>query len=103
MLAKLGKNVVCIKNIPSNLIEEAFFILKDIDESDEIEYGGKRRELALKEIDEMTDEYTKTIKVEIEKERERVMKLKNKLLKIKIISLLIACTFLFLLLLTIKS
>ena len=29
MISNVDKNVICIKNIPSNMIEEAIFILKE--------------------------------------------------------------------------
>lgn len=50
-----NKKVICVKDIPSNLIEEAIFILK----SDVVEdKKGTRKEIILKETEELVREYS---------------------------------------------
>ena len=54
MTSNTNKNVICVKDIPSNIIEEAIFILKaDVDE-DAIDI---RREIARDEAEEFLSEY----------------------------------------------
>ena len=77
-----NRKVVCIKDIPSNLIEEAIFILK----ADDIDDKGKkskisRHEIILKETEDLVREYTdefskKKIKDEMETKQNRDIKLK---------------------------
>ena len=86
MLTRLSKNVVCVKDIPSNLIEEAFFILKDTNEMGDSKGDNKREKIAMIEINDMVDEYTRKIKSENEKQKISRIKLKNKLMKIQPIS-----------------
>ena len=54
MTSNTNKNVICVKNIPSNIIEEAIFILKeDIDE----ETVNVRNEIARDEAEEFLSQY----------------------------------------------
>ena len=64
-----NKKVVCVKDIPSNLIEEAIFILK----SDVVEdKKGTRKEIILKETEELVREYSDEFdKIEIYEEEEK--------------------------------
>ncbi len=54
MTTNTSKNIICVKDIPSNIIEEAIFILKpDVDES----YVDIRKEIAKDEVEEFVGEY----------------------------------------------
>lgn len=72
-----NKKVVCVKDIPSNLIEEAIFILK----SDVIEdKRGIRKEIILKETEELVREYSDEFdNMEIDDEEEKNIKTDLKL------------------------
>lgn len=79
-----NRKVVCIKDIPSNLIEEAFFILK----TEDIEANCKnaktiRHEIILKETEDLVKEYTDEFsKMKYEEE---IAKNKKQDIKMKII------------------
>ncbi len=71
MISNLNKNVICIKDIPSNLIEEAFFVLKinknELDESKE----SKRKIIIMNEINEIIKEYSGKFQIEKEKQKKK--------------------------------
>ena len=49
MITNTNKNIICVKDIPSNIIEEAIFILKpNVDE----ECVDMRKEIAREEAEE---------------------------------------------------
>lgn len=82
MIMHMGKKIICIKDIPSNLIEEAIFILK----SDELKKRNSKLEIKTKEIilDEaevIVDEYVKKIQDEKNKELETKINKKAQLKK----------------------
>ena len=57
MITNTNKKVICIKDIPSNLIEEAIFILKtDIDASNE-KLKKKRKEIIGNEAESLLNDY----------------------------------------------
>ena len=57
MITNTNKKVICIKDIPSNLIEEAIFILKtDIDASNE-KLKKKRKEIIENEAESLLNDY----------------------------------------------
>jgi predicted nucleic acid-binding Zn ribbon protein len=66
MITKSNKNIVCIKDIPSNLIEEAILILKPNVSKDEKtnDVKPKSREIILKEAEEIIKEYSSTAQIE---------------------------------------
>ena len=72
-----NKKVVCVKDIPSNLIEEAIFILK----SDVIEdKRGIRKEIILKETEDLVREYSDEFdNMEVEYQEEKNIKTDLKL------------------------
>ena len=81
MIMHMGKEIICIKDIPSNLIEEAIFILK----SDDLKNRNQKLELKTKEIilDEaevIIDEYVKRIQEDKIREKEIMM---NKMKQVK--------------------
>ncbi|MBQ6860317.1 MAG: hypothetical protein IJO08_01565 [Clostridia bacterium] len=54
MITNTNKNIICVKDIPSNIIEEAIFILKpNVDE----ESVDMRKEIAREEAEEFLGEY----------------------------------------------
>lgn len=64
MITNVNKKVICIKDIPSNIIEEAFFILKtDVNKTEKL--SEKRREIVTKEAENFLKEYI----VEIQKDK----------------------------------
>lgn len=68
-----NKKVVCVKDIPSNLIEEAIFILKS-DVVDDKKSKGARREIILKETEDLVREYSDEFeRLESEEENEKVI------------------------------
>ncbi len=92
MLTRLSKDVICVKDIQSNLIEEAFFILKS-NGLEEMDTNNKRRDIAMLEIGDLIEDYSTKLKIENEqyrKETERKVKMKNTKMKI----ILLAMTFL---------
>ena len=70
-----NKKVVCVKDIPSNLIEEAIFILKsDVVDDKNSKTKGARREIILKETEDLVREYSDEFdRMEIEEENEKVI------------------------------
>lgn len=68
-----NKKVVCVKDIPSNLIEEAIFILKS-DVVDDKKSKGARREIILKETEDLVREYSDEFeRLECEEETKKVI------------------------------
>ena len=60
MIINLGKKIICIKDIPSNIIEEAVFILKsNVVNNKETKYIESTKEIILNEAEEIIDEYSK--------------------------------------------
>lgn len=79
-----NKKVVCVKDIPSNLIEEAIFILKsDYDDSKNPKIESTRKEIILKETEDLVNEYSNEFS-QIEYEDERNIIIKNNM-KLKIV------------------
>ena len=61
-----NKKVICVKDIPSNLIEEAIFILKtDMDEPKSQKVRYTKNQLVLKE----TEDFISTYSFDLEKQR----------------------------------
>lgn len=89
------KNIVVLKNVPSNIIEEAFVVLKDnikihkqervgnkehIDMKDE---KIKDKDYVIKEAELIVSEYIKKIENKEFKEKKETKKLKEKCKKLK--------------------
>lgn len=63
MITNGNKKVICIKDIPSNIIEEAIFILK----ADEKSTGkARRKEFAMREAESFVTDYSKQLEGEEE-------------------------------------
>lgn len=90
MITRLNKNVICIKDIPSNLIEEAIFILKT-NESEPLK--RKSKDIIINEADNIIKECSLKLQEEINQTRINELKAKNKLKKIKTNSITLAITF----------
>ena len=86
MITNTNKNIVCVKNIPSNIIEEAIFILKnDLESSKKEKIVKMKNEIFLNESESIIKEYS----LEFEKERVEKLKVKKKMLKVIIGTLVI--------------
>lgn len=101
MITNTNKKVICIKDIPSNLIEEAIFILKtDIDASNE-KLKKKRKEIIENEAESLLNDYMDDVSdydYEYENENEK-LNFRNKKIKAILItvSAVIVCYLLSLL------
>lgn len=101
MITNTNKKVICIKDIPSNLIEEAIFILKtDIDASNE-KLKKKRKEIIENEAESLLNDYMDDVSdydYEYENEAEK-LNFRNKKIKAILItvSAVIVCYLLSLL------
>jgi hypothetical protein len=72
MITRISKKVICIKDIPSNLIEEAIFILKTNDKNDASDKPSQKKrgsDLILREAEEIVNEYVGKFQKEFESER----------------------------------
>lgn len=92
MITRLSKNVVCIKDIPSNLIEEAFFILKTSYREDDAK-DKRKKEIVMSEVDDLIKEYSGKFQKEKEQATSEDIVNKNKLKKIKTRTLLLTVAF----------
>ena len=85
MIMNLGKKIICVKDIPSNIIEEAIFILKsNVVDNKNSKLEIKTKEIILDEAEEIVDEYLDKIhqkKVE-EKNIEKNKQLKKEIMYI---------------------
>ena len=85
MILNSNKKVICIREIPSNVIEEAIFILKEnVMETEEDETYGRTKDIILKEAEEIVEEYISKVEYEGEEDDEGYQ-IKNKSLKKEII------------------
>ena len=58
MILHSDKKVICVKDIPSNIIEEAIFILKEnVIENAEAEFEERNKEIILNEAEDIVEEY----------------------------------------------
>lgn len=97
MITNINKKVICVKDIPSNIIEEAIFILKT-DTSSANKNSEKRKELAQKETEDFLNEYISKLKQDNFKEKRVKQKVLNRE-KIKVflitVAVLVSCYLLF--------
>ena len=93
MNTSTNRKVVYIKDIPSNLIEEAIFILKsDIEESDNKKLNITRNEIILRETEDLVKEYEDEYDlIEIEEAPSSNI-MNNFKIKMVLIGVLVACT-----------
>ena len=65
MIMNLGKKIICVKDIPSNIIEEAIFILKaNVVDNKSGKLEMKSKEIILDEAEDIVDEYLEKIQAE---------------------------------------
>jgi len=74
MVTKLNKNVLLIKNVPSNLIEEVVVILK----TEEKNIKNKTKEILMLEAKEIINDCTLKLQNEYEIERKKEREIENK-------------------------
>lgn len=86
MITKLNKNVLHVKDIPSNLIEEAILILK----IDDKKIKNKTKEILMIEANELIEDYGAKLKAECEARQiaERNEENRKKRLRTNILSIL---------------
>lgn len=77
MVMHMGKKVVCVKDIPSNLIEEAIFILKTNDKEPSAKLEQKTNEIILEEAENIISEYVLKIQKNNDSEEENLKKIKQ--------------------------
>ena len=88
MLTNFCRNVLYVKDIHSNIIEEAFFVLKNND----VKNIKMCNEIAMSEIDSIIDTFLMTFNKEKE-DKNKMAKAKNELKKVKIITSLCISAF----------
>ena len=93
MNTSTNRKVVYVKDIPSNLIEEAIFILKsDIEESDNKKINITRNEIILRETEELVKEYEDEYDlIDISEDETNSNIMNNFKLKMVLAGVLVAC------------
>lgn len=96
MITNINKKVICVKDIPSNLIEEAIFILKT-DTSTNKTNNEKRKEIAQKEAEDFLSEYLSKFRKDNieEKNNKKIRKTKLNIALITV-AIVVTCYILFL-------
>lgn len=90
MITNTNKNVICIKNIPSNLIEEAIFILKSNDVIENEKTRNKRKKIAENEAEIFLNDYINEFsKNDIESDDKKLKKTKIKAIIITALSVIV--------------
>jgi len=95
------KNMVVLKNLPSNLIEEAFVVLKDNVKVHKEELAGNKKEdsnvnnikskdYVIKEAEMIVSEYISKIEIKEFKGAKEKLKLEEKCKKLKCLSIFLA-------------
>lgn len=85
MITRINKNVICIKDIPSNLIEEAIFILKSNDSKQNgFTIKSKNKDIVMSEINEIIKDCSDKLELDREREKAREKLEKDKLKRIKL-------------------
>ena len=77
MTTNINKKVICVKDIPSNIIEEAIFILKsDVSKNEKNQL--KRKEIATKEVEYILNDYIEQMRKDEIEHRKRINSKNNK-------------------------
>lgn len=89
MILHSDKKVVCVRDIPSNIFEEAIFILKENVLENEEENEERTKEIILREAEDIVEEYNYQLQCdeEVFEEEEPTKSLKGEI--IYVVSLLI--------------
>lgn len=85
MITRINKNVISVKDIPSNLIEEAIFILKtnDVDQKG-LTVKSKNKDIIMSEVNEIIKDCSAKLQLEHENIKTEERREKDKLKRIKI-------------------
>lgn len=95
MITRINKNVICIKDIPSNLIEEAIFILKTSNGKEKsFSIKSRNKDIIMSEVNEIIKDCSNKLEVEREnaKIKERNAREKLKRIKVNVITMAIIIT-----------
>ena len=85
MITRINKNVVCVKEIPSNLIEEAIFILKTSDNKEKgFTIKNKNKDIVMTEVNEIIKDCSSKIEIDFENEKNDEKKEREKLKRTKV-------------------
>lgn len=85
MITRINKNVICIKDIPSNLIEEAIFILKTSNGKEKsFAIKSKNKDIIMSEVNEIIRDCSNKLEVEQETAKIQEKNDREKLKKIKV-------------------
>lgn len=85
MITRINKNVICIKDIPSNLIEEAIFILKTSNDKEKsFAIKSKNKDIIMSEVNEIIRDCSNKLEVEQETAKIQEKNDREKLKKIKV-------------------
>ena len=80
VITHINKNVVCIKDIPSNLIEEAIFILKTGTEGIDKKWKKSKNEIIVQESNDLIDDFMISFKKKKEEIKNRETAWRRKIL-----------------------
>lgn len=95
MITRINKNVICIKDIPSNLIEEAIFILKTNNGKEKsFSIKSKNKDIIMSEVNEIIKDCSDKLEIEREtaKMQERNERAKLKRIKVNVTTIAIVIT-----------
>ncbi|MBO5179850.1 MAG: hypothetical protein J6B87_05855 [Clostridia bacterium] len=85
MITRINKNVICIKDIPSNLIEEAIFILKTSNGKEKsFSIKSRNKDIIMSEVNEIIKDCSSKLEVEREVAKAKEKSDREKLKRIKI-------------------
>ncbi len=85
MITRINKNVISVKDIPSNLIEEAIFILKTNDVKEKgVVIKDKNKDIIMSEVNEIIKDCSTKLQIEHENIKMEERKERDKLKRIKI-------------------
>lgn len=91
MITRINKNVICIKDIPSNLIEEAIFILKTNNGKEKsFSIKSKNKDIIMSEVNEIIKDCSNKLEVENEMARVQEKSEREKLKRIKVNAVTVA-------------
>lgn len=85
MITRINKNVISVKDIPSNLIEEAIFILKTNDVKEKgMVIKDKNKDIIMSEVNEIIKDCSTKLQIEHENIKMEERRERDKLKRIKI-------------------
>ncbi|MBR4110708.1 MAG: hypothetical protein IKK43_03340 [Clostridia bacterium] len=98
MITRINKNVICIKDIPSNLIEEAIFILKTSNGKEKsFSIKSRNKDIIMSEVNEIIKDCSNKLEVEQEvakiqerNDREKLKRIKANVITIAILIMIVS-------------